>query len=654
MELTTNEIMAIKPYIEIIRKKGRVPQYTLVRKKRVNGEVKRVWSKYLGTAETIEKFYNKCEECTDMKLKSFEYGRTAALMKIAEELNFVEIVNKHTTKKKIEGLTVGEYMLLIILSRADEPISKNGISNWFDDSFLDLMWVFSHKLNTQNFTNHMDYLTDEVMRKIGDDLGKRLVELGVAPTKLYIDMSNIFTYMENGGTYLFNWNNIPGNDSKRLINHLLDNLKIDWVKNATINKNNDDKVITVTEGENSVELKLNEKENKVVLKISGGKTYEYILKERKGALKVYGGEMPKKGRGKEKRYDKNIIGIGIATSDENIPILHESYPGNKHDSQIFAGIFMKIVDRLNKINVPCKGIVVVWDKGCNSKENIEMVKDSEMNIVGALRKDQVPELYEVSLDKYDYLYTNKNKYEVKGYRTKKTLFGQEFTIVMSYNEGSYKKQSRTYEKNKAGIIEKLEKIKQSVERVGKGKKKSIKNALINASNAVRNYKSAFKYDGYVKDNKQVFEHSIDADGEKELRATFGKNPIFTDKPEWDSEKIVKTYNQKDLVEKDFKWLKNTRLIVIKPIFCRDDGHIKVHIFLCVTGLVFYRYLMWKLKKQNETLSETKVIEELEKIRVTLVKKEDGTPKLKFEEMDLDQMRLFSTLDLESVLKEVNF
>ncbi|ODS40511.1 hypothetical protein BEH94_05740 [Candidatus Altiarchaeales archaeon WOR_SM1_SCG] len=64
--------------------------------------------------------------------------------------------------------------------------------------------------------------------------------------------------------------------------------------------------------------------------------------------------------------------------------------------------------------------------------------------------------------------------------------------------------------------------------------------------------------------------------------------------------------------------------------------------------------MWKLKKQNETLSETKVIEELEKIRVTLVKKDDGTPKLKFEEMDLDQMRLFSTLDLESVLKEVNF
>ncbi len=31
------------------------------------------------------------------------------------ELNFVETVNRHTNKKKIEGLTVGEYFLLNII-----------------------------------------------------------------------------------------------------------------------------------------------------------------------------------------------------------------------------------------------------------------------------------------------------------------------------------------------------------------------------------------------------------------------------------------------------------------------------------------------------------------------------------------------------------
>ena len=119
------------------------------------------------------------------------------------------------------------------------------------------------------------------------------------------------------------------------------------------------------------------------------------------------------------------------------------------------------------------------------------------------------------------------------------MFGYEFNIVMSYNEGSYKKQNKTYEKKKVKINEELEKIKQSVERAGKGRKKSIKNALIDASKVVRNYESAFKYDGYKKDNKQVFEYNVDADDEKELQATFGKNPIFTDKHVWNSEKIVK-------------------------------------------------------------------------------------------------------------------
>ena len=199
MELTQTEIMRIKPQIEKKKRKGKSPQYYLSRKKWINGKKKRVWQKYIGTAEIIEKVYYEYENCTSLKLKSFEYGRTAALMKIAEELDFVNIVNKHTTKKRMKGLTVGEYLLLIILSRADKPVSKNGIAGWFVESFMSLIWSFPHKLNTKNFTNHMEHLTDEAMQKIGDDLGKRLVELGVVPTKLYIDISNVVTYIEKWG-----------------------------------------------------------------------------------------------------------------------------------------------------------------------------------------------------------------------------------------------------------------------------------------------------------------------------------------------------------------------------------------------------------------------------------------------------------------------
>jgi len=98
------DIRKIKPYLEKKIVKGNT-YYQLVRKTRIDGKVKRVWSKYLGTPETIEKVYNGYEEQTSLQLTSFEYGRTAALIKIFDELGFIDIVNKHTTKKNIEGLT---------------------------------------------------------------------------------------------------------------------------------------------------------------------------------------------------------------------------------------------------------------------------------------------------------------------------------------------------------------------------------------------------------------------------------------------------------------------------------------------------------------------------------------------------------------------
>ena len=100
-------------------------------------------------------------------------------------------------------------------------------------------------------------------------------------------LMSVSEYWQNCG-FLFSWEDIPGNDSERIINYLVDDLKIDWARNAEIKKNDNDKIITVTNGENSLRLKLKEREDKVILEIGGGKTYEYILKkERGGKRNIY-------------------------------------------------------------------------------------------------------------------------------------------------------------------------------------------------------------------------------------------------------------------------------------------------------------------------------------------------------------------------------
>jgi len=76
----------------------------------------------------IEELKEQAAELPYIKLKSFQYGKTAAMLSISDDLNFIEIVNKHTNKKKIEGLTVGEYLLLnIIGSTISEKLMPPGV-----------------------------------------------------------------------------------------------------------------------------------------------------------------------------------------------------------------------------------------------------------------------------------------------------------------------------------------------------------------------------------------------------------------------------------------------------------------------------------------------------------------------------------------------
>jgi len=75
--------------------------------------------------------------------------------------------------------------------------------------------------------------------------------------------------------------------------------------------------------------------------------------------------------------------------------------------------------------------------------------------------------------------------------------------------------------------------------------------------------------------------------------TIGKYPDFA----------RQTYNNKYLVEDDFKLLNDELLVPIGPIYHTKDFNIRVHVFLAVMGLLFYRYLAWKTKKYNLSLKE---------------------------------------------------
>lgn len=87
--------------------------------------------------------------------------------------------------------------------------------------------------------------------------------------------------------YLFNWNEILGNDNRRLIEFLEKKYGIDWVKTAKIEKSDDDKIINVFVENHSILLMLDEEETKLDIKIDDVSTDKFIAEMENGKLNIY-------------------------------------------------------------------------------------------------------------------------------------------------------------------------------------------------------------------------------------------------------------------------------------------------------------------------------------------------------------------------------
>ena len=133
--------------------------YYLGENKKVNGRSVRVWQKYVGPAKTIQSLSMGGRLPTEISV--LEFGNITSLFSIGEELNFVEAVDKIIPKRH-QGLTVGEHLLLTIINRIDNPLSKNQLSDWFDNTVLKRKFAIkSSYLSSQDFWNHWKKIDQE-------------------------------------------------------------------------------------------------------------------------------------------------------------------------------------------------------------------------------------------------------------------------------------------------------------------------------------------------------------------------------------------------------------------------------------------------------------------------------------------------------------
>ena len=140
---------------------------------------------------------------------------------------------------------------------------------------------------------------------------------------------------------------------------------------------------------------------------------------------------------------------------------------------------------------------------------------------------------------------------------------------------------------------------------------------------------------------------VEAKRESELREGFGKTVIFTDRADWTTQQIVQTYFARSGMEEEFHVLKDVLLMPVMPIYHRLDKRIRVHAFLCVVGLLFYRWIQLRVEESTKVrVPIGQLADRLDKIQVVALAR-PGSKKVKvvLQKLDTEQRSIVKSLDL---------
>jgi transposase len=528
----------------------------IIKNDRIDGKVEQTIQKYVGTADSL---YEMLTTNKSTRIASYSLGKPAAFIKAAEEVGLIESINKHFNRKKIDGLTAAEYLLLIIIGRSEHELSRNVLGDYFDNSVLKFIWNPQYKLSSQNFLNYMARLDEETIQSIELDVSRTMIELGLRPTRLIFDTTNFYTHIEHGE------------------------------------------------------------------------------------------ELPRKGNSKEKRFDKNLIGVGLTTSEHNIPFQSITYPANKNDAKLFSDLIDSICKRLKDIDIQTQDIVIVFDRGMNSAENIKKAVE-RMHIVGSLPSSMCKEFFKIPVSEFSEKWENASGHTIMAYPVAGKWYEKDFNGVVRYNEATRQKQLNDWNLNKTKIFIGMDEIKSKLERSGKGRKITSKGLINRIGDAIpKQYRGLFEYKIVEVDGKPKLEFELDQVRETEHISAMGKTVIFTDQTELTLRQIVEIYDARNQIETDIACLKEKLLIPLKPVYVRKDTQIRAHVFLCVIGLLLYNYLLYV--NGDSSLSIKKLAQHLDQMRLGLVQNnesnEKGQKKANFviEDMNKSTAEVFSRLQL---------
>lgn len=328
--------------------------------------------------------------------------------------------------------------------------------------------------------------------------------------------------------------------------------------------------------------------------------------------------LAQRGKSKEKRVDLRIVGLALlVTKDFHVPLLHEVYPGNTHDSTEFASVTETLVARYRLFAQGINGITLVYDKGNNSHENQARLDDSQYHFVGSLSPVQHPDLLRIPRSRFHTL-QGEDLSGVLAWRTRKHVLGAERTVLVTHNPELFLTQGATILRELRKRTRKLRELQIHLAHPStRGKPITVESVhkQVQAILSGRHMKDLVVVDVSTKKGTPHLSYRVDQTAWNRLHRTLlGKNILFTDQESWSDEAIVRAYRGQYHIEEAFKRMKNPHFVSWRPLHHWTDQKIRVHALYCVLALLLSSLLRRTLAQKGIEMSIVKILATLTRIK----------------------------------------
>ena len=357
-------------------------------------------------------------------------------------------------------------------------------------------------------------------------------------------------------------------------------------------------------------------------------------------------------KNKQKRHDLRQVGLAlVVTREDEIPLFHLSYPGNTGDCNVFKGLVDRIQQRLLALGLDLEKHTLVFDRGNNSKTNMDLVAQAGLHYVGALTPYQHPALLQRAEGHYVCVPIGDKTLDV--FRTRQIVWGVERTLLVFVSDRLKAGQLR-------GIHAALKKAEDALAHLQKtinapAQRAQTKQQIEARITAILNRQ-------FVKD---LVEWSLTKATPGPWRLTYCVNPerledlekelglriLMTDRHDWPTAGILHAFCGQAHVERAFKNVKNPYHLALRPQFHWTDQKIAVHYFMCVLGYLMAALLLREAKnKAGFTGPMDTLLDTLNSIRLAACITQTGKrgkPKVTYqlEQLDEPQRLLAQALDI---------